>query len=157
MAMSTSHVATFAVCWTMASKSCCSLRRRRSSPAGGDVAEEDDYAVFGGTSLDGEPEVERLGVEVFTFACDALVHGAIGSGSGTRLQLHPGSSSEMFLPSSSPLKVSNSRGAAVEEGEVGVAIEADDGVGGRFEDPMKLAEAASRRSSAPLRSVISRK
>ena len=54
------------------------LQGGNRAPTGGNVSEEDDDAVVGGTDKDGEPEVEWLGIEGFELAGDALVHGSLG-------------------------------------------------------------------------------
>ncbi len=43
----------------------------------GDVAKEEDDAVFEGSALDGEPKIQRVGIEGFELAGDAFVHGPV--------------------------------------------------------------------------------
>src|ERR1700694_3831864 len=105
---------------------------------GGGVAEEDDDAVVGGTALDIEPEVERLGVEVLELGGDAIEHGAVevlaelsGLGGG---ELFPEVSADEV-----PFDAEEILGAGVEEGEGPVAGETADGVGSGFEDLPEVA------------------
>ena len=106
------------------------------SLAARDVTEEEDDAVVGRADLDGEPEVEGIGVEVFELRGDALVHGAvevIGALLGCRKLLPYVFAEEVTLDGEQLLC------AAIEEGEVAVAINADDGVGGGLENLLELA------------------
>ena len=43
----------------------------------GDVAKEEDDPVIEGTALDGEPEVQRVGIKGFELAGDAFIHGPV--------------------------------------------------------------------------------
>src|ERR1700733_2868955 len=93
--------------------------------AGSDIAKEDDDAVVEGAALKGEPEVQWLGVKDLELAGDALVHGAMvvianfGGSSGFGKLLPEIFAEEIAFGAEQFL------GAAVEEGEVPVAV--DDG------------------------------
>ena len=116
------------------------LEGGNGAPTGGDVSEEDDDAVVGGTDQNGEPEVERFRIEGFELAGDALVHGALGVVAILPLQLDLGELVRDLFAEQIALEAQQLGGAAVEEGELPVAIEADDGVGGGFENLMELAD-----------------
>ena len=105
---------------------------------GGDVADEDDDAVVGGTALNVEPEIEGVGVEVFEFGRDAIVHGTVDvfeevASFGCGKFFPQVSSDEIAFDGEEFL------GARIEEGKGVVAGEDDDGVGGGFEDLFELA------------------
>ena len=102
-----------------------------------DIAEEEDDAVVGGKRQDIEPEIERLGIEGFEGAGNALVHRALVVDAevavGRDGKLFP----DVFAQQIS-LRVENQVGAAIGKGEAPVAVEPDDGVGGDFEDLVEL-------------------
>ena len=61
----------------MKARRSCWFEGVRSFAACGDVAEEEDNAIIEGTSLYGQPKVERIRIEGFTLAGDAFVEGEI--------------------------------------------------------------------------------
>jgi hypothetical protein len=107
---------------------------------GGNVAEEQDDSVLKRAALDGEPEVEGVRVEGLKFAGNAFVHCAekvttdflVLPGDG---ELIPEVFAEKFA-----FRAEEFFGAAVEVGDVPVAVDAGDRVGGGLEDLAELAD-----------------
>ena len=105
----------------------------------GEVAEEDDDSVFGGVALDAEPDVEWLGIEGFELAGKLLVHAAAIVLEVRRVFVDDGREclEEVFANKVSAHGDELVR-ATVEVGEVVVAVEKYDSVGGRFEALLHL-------------------
>ena len=106
----------------------------------GNIAEEEDDAVVEGAALDGEPEIEGVGVEGLELTGDTFVHGAAEvmenfAVLGCDGELLPEIFSEDLAFGAKQLF-----GAAIEEGDVPVAVDAGDGVGGGLEDLTELAD-----------------
>jgi len=124
------------------------------SLAGGDVAEEDNDAVVRRADLDGEPEVKGVWIELFELNCDALVHGPVelvGALRGASGKLLPHILAEEVAFDGEQLFC-----AAIEKGELPsrLMLATASVVASRTRWSCRVA--ASRRYSAPLRSVISR-
>jgi hypothetical protein len=108
--------------------------------AAGDVAEEEDDAIVEWTALDGEPEIERVGVEGLELSGDTVVHGTVVVMTdfrrlGSNGKLLPEVFSEELTFRTQQLLCS-----PIEEGEVPFAVDAGDGVGGGFEDLPELTD-----------------
>ena len=89
--------------------------------------------------MDAEPDVEGLGIEGFELAGDALVHGAAIDLDVGRALVDRVREDLVEIAAAQVLAHGDDLvGAAVEIGEVVVAIEKDDGVGGRVEELLHL-------------------
>ena len=115
------------------------LEHRVGLPAFGDVVKEENNAIVKGAALDGEPNVERVGVEGLKLARDAFLHGSfaviedfalLGGG-----ELQPEILAEEFSGRAQQLF-----GATIEKGKIPVAVDAGHGVGCGFEDLPELAD-----------------
>ena len=97
-----------------------------------------------GIALDAQPDVERLGIEGFEFGGKAFVHAeAIAFYVGRAFVDGGGEGLEEIFPKEVAAQGDDLLGAAIEEGEVIVAIEEDDRVGGGLKELLHLPEQGS--------------
>ena len=104
----------------------------------GDVAGEDDDAVFVRASGDFEPDVERLRVVGLELSGDAPLHGGAVVGEKGLLPVGRETVPEVFADER--VGFEDGERGAVGEGAVPLAIDADDGVGEYVEDLLKLTD-----------------
>ena len=105
----------------------------------GEVAEEDDDAVFGRIALDAEPDVQGLGIEGLELAGKALVHAAVIVLQVRRIFVDDGRECLEEITADQVLAHGDELvGATIEVGELVIAIEEDDGVRGRVEKLLHL-------------------
>ena len=106
---------------------------------GGEVAEEDDDAVFGGIALDAEPDVKGLGIEGFELGGKALVHAAaVGLYVGRACVDGGGEDFEEVSAGEVEAHGDDLLCTAIQEGEAVVAIEETDRIGGGLEKLLHL-------------------
>jgi hypothetical protein len=105
----------------------------------GEVAEEDDDAIFGGVALDAQPDVEGLGIEGFELSGHAVVHGAAVDVDVGRAFVDGVGEDFVEIAAAEVLPHGDDFvGAAIQVDEVVVAIEKDDGVRSRVEELLHL-------------------
>lgn len=106
--------------------------------SGGDVAGEDDDSIFVGADGDLEPDIEGFWVVGLKLGGDAAIHGGAVVGGEGLVLVEGEAGPEVFADEL--VGFEDEVGGTVGEGAVPVSIDADDGVGGGFEDLDEVVE-----------------